>query len=83
MSSAPANASAKVLELSALWTYPIKSVRAVGVPTARLGAEGLEGDRRLLVATAGNMAITQRQHPRLATVTAALEGRALTLQALG
>ena len=83
VTNAPANASAKVLELAALWSYPIKSVRAVGVPTARLGSEGLEGDRRLLVATAGNMAITQRQHPRLATVTAGIEGSLLTLQAPG
>jgi uncharacterized protein YcbX len=79
----PANASAKVLELAALLTYPIKSVRAVGVPTARLGPEGLEGDRRLLVASAANLAITQRQHPRLATVTASLEGSWLSLRAPG
>ena len=41
--SAPANGSAKVLELAALLAYPIKSVRALPVPSARLGPEGLEG----------------------------------------
>lgn len=70
LADSPANASGKVLELAALWTYPIKSVRAVAQSTARLGTEGLDGDRRLLVASAANEALTQRQHPRLATVPA-------------
>lgn len=79
----PANASAKVLELASLWMYPVKSVRAVAVSTARLGPEGLDGDRRLLVASAANLALTQRQHPLLATVSATLEGNRLSLRAPG
>ena len=81
--AAPANGSARVLELAALLAYPIKSVRALPVPSARLAPEGLEGDRRLLVASAANLATTQRQQPRLATVSASIEGRRLSLRAPG
>ena len=82
--AAPANGSEpRLLELAALLAYPIKSVRALPVPCARLAPEGLEGDRRLLVASAANLATTQRQQPRLATVSASIEGRRLSLRAPG
>ena len=72
-----------MLELASLWTYPIKSVRAVRLSSARLGPEGIDGDRRLLVVSAANVGVTQRQQPLLATVSAVLDGRRLSLRAPG
>lgn len=71
------------MRVLSLHIYPIKGTRAVDVERAHAGERGLEGDRRWLVVDAGGKFITQRSHPRLATVTAAPTRTGLRLSAPG
>ena len=77
--------SAPELRVAGLYVYPIKSCRAIAVPSARIGPRGLElgpiGDRRWMLADADGHMITQRQRPALARVRVAIEGKRLTLSA--
>jgi uncharacterized protein len=60
-------------EVSALHVYPVKSLRGTGVREAVVEPWGLAGDRRwMLVDTATQKAVTQREEPRLALVGARL-----------
>jgi len=80
----PAN-NGTFMRVSGLWVYPVKSMRGSRVASATVAAEGLVGDRRVMVATFGGQLVTQRQQPRLATVDARIEagGRQLVLSAPG
>ncbi|NOT41047.1 MAG: MOSC domain-containing protein [Alphaproteobacteria bacterium] len=71
------------MRVASLHTYPIKGVRAVDVARAHVEPRGLEGDRRWLVVDANGRFITQRSHPRLATITAAPTRTGLRLSAPG
>lgn len=56
-----------------LYRYPVKSARAVPADALTLGADGVAGDRRWLVAAAtpaGLVGLTQRELPALATLAA-------------
>jgi uncharacterized protein YcbX len=58
-------------EVSALHLYPVKSLRAIGMREAVVEPWGLAGDRRwMLVDTRTQKAVTQREEPRLALLTA-------------
>lgn len=58
-------------EVSALHLYPVKSLRAVGMREAVVEPWGLAGDRRwMLVDARTQKAVTQREEPRLALLTA-------------
>jgi MOSC domain-containing protein len=66
--------------IASLHVYPVKSCRGIDVDSARTTATGLEWDRRWMVVTAADRRfITQRSHPKLATVTVAVDGRVLRL----
>ncbi|MFI0720527.1 MOSC domain-containing protein [Streptomyces sp. NPDC021224] len=72
------------LTLSALNIHPVKSLRAVGVREAVVEPWGLAGDRRWMLVDAAGTAVTQREHARLALVTALpLPGGGLRLSAPG
>jgi uncharacterized protein len=71
------------MHLTALHLYPVKSCRGLSVPTADLDDLGLVGDRRFLIVDKTGKFITQRSHPRLALITAALTSDQLTLSASG
>ncbi len=58
-------------------------MRAVDVELARVEARGLEHDRRWLVVDEVGVFLTQRSHPRLATINAAIDGDDLILSAEG
>ena len=66
-----------------LWRYPVKSGAGEQLQSAALTPEGLAGDRRFMVATFGSSFgpsatgrhLTQREHPRLATLRATLRER--------
>ncbi len=58
------------MRVHSLHIYPIKGTRAVDVARASVEPRGLEGDRRWLVVDANGRFITQRSHPKLATITA-------------
>lgn len=71
------------MRVAALHIYPVKGARAVDVTRASVELRGLEGDRRWVVVDADGRFITQRSHPRLATVTAQLTRTGLRLSAPG
>lgn len=78
------------MRVAALWVYPVKSLGGVAVPAARVGALGLDGDRRWMLVDADGRFLSQREHPRMAAGRVALgtEGGgapagALTLSAPG
>ncbi len=67
--------------LSALYVYPVKGLRAIALASARCTDRGLEHDRRWMVVDAGGRFLSQREHPRMATVWTELSGGTLTLSA--
>jgi len=67
------------MRASALYIYPVKACRALEVEDAALGPLGLEHDRRFAFVGDDGCALTQREHPLLATIHPRLEGRALRL----
>jgi hypothetical protein len=72
------------MHLSGLFVYPVKSLRGCAVPQAEVDALGLVGDRRFLVVDpADGRFLTQRTHPRMATIATALTATTLALSAEG
>lgn len=69
--------------LEQIFVYPVKSARGVSLEEARVGARGIELDRRFMVVGPQGEFITQRQVPRMALVTVAIEKDALVLGAPG
>ena len=71
------------VRLSALTCYPIKACRGFDVNAARVERMGLERDRRMMVVTPEGHFLTQREYPKLALVTPALDASrgAVTLSA--
>ena len=58
------------MRVSSLHIHPVKGMRAVDLPSARIGARGLEGDRRWLATDEDGVFLTQRTCPPLATIDA-------------
>jgi uncharacterized protein len=50
--------------------YPVKGLRGFSVPALRFDRFGAQGDRRFLVFDAHGRFLTQREHPRMATINA-------------
>lgn len=71
------------MRVVSLHIYPVKGMRAVDVGRARVTPIGFERDRRWLVVEPNGTFITQRSHPRLATITALAEDGGVTLLADG
>ena len=69
--------------IASLHIYPVKSCRGIDVDSTLMTATGPEWDRRWMIVTADNRFITQRTHPRLATVMVAVEDGGLRLSAEG
>lgn len=67
--------------LSALHIYPVKGLRGISLEAARCTDRGLEHDRRWMVVDAGGTFISQRSHPKMATVWTEIEGGKLILSA--
>lgn len=78
-----ASGNGSSMRLSELWLYPVKSMRGHRVAQAEVQAEGLGGDRRVMVASFGGQLVTQRQEPKLATVQADARSGRLVLSAPG
>lgn len=70
-----------MITLSNLTYYPIKSCKGFDVSEANVERMGLEHDRRMMVITLENKFITQREHPKLALVTPALQNGSVVLSA--
>lgn len=71
------------MHISALFIYPVKSLRGFARDEATFDALGFEGDRRFLVVDAQDQMLTQRTHPRMALISTALSADTLTLSADG
>ncbi len=66
-----------------LYIYPVKSCRGIPQETVRLMPTGFEWDRQWMAIDATDSFITQRTHPKLATVEPVLHPDALVLNAAG
>lgn len=71
------------MHVAALTIYPVKSLGAVAVERARMEAEGLAGDRRLMLVDADGTFLTQREEPRLAVLRAHLDAGSLRITGPG
>ena len=69
--------------VSALYVYPIKSARGIRVPRAVVEARGLAGDRRWMLVDEARRFLSQRTHPRLASVDVRLTPEGLEVEAVG
>jgi uncharacterized protein len=56
--------------LDSIHLYPIKSTAGMALSRARVGEEGLDGDRRYMVVKPDGTFITARTHPQLQQVVA-------------
>ena len=65
------------MKVSAIWVYPIKGLGGCEVDFAFADESGLENDRRLMLVDKNNTFISQRTHPRLATLATTLNGNLL------
>lgn len=69
------------LTLSSLHVYPVKGLKGIDLQEAICTPRGLEHDRRWLVVDSDNRFLTQRDHPRMATVWTDLADGVLSLSA--
>jgi uncharacterized protein YcbX len=69
--------------LSGLFIYPIKSLKGIQVAESRVERAGLEYDRRWMLVDSNNRFISQRDYPKLATISVGIETSHLTVSARG
>jgi uncharacterized protein len=69
------------LELTGLFIYPLKSARGFKVTKAAVSERGLQHDRRFMLVSEGGHLITARTHPKLLTVSTAIQGDCLNFTA--
>ena len=69
------------LTLSSLHIYPVKGLKGIELDAARATDRGLEHDRRWMVVDADGVFLSQRSHPRLATIWTELVDGMLELSA--
>jgi uncharacterized protein YcbX len=67
--------------LTSLHVYPVKGLKGIDLETARCTDRGLEHDRRWMVVDAQGAFLTQREHPKMATVWTDITSDALVLSA--
>lgn len=67
--------------LSALNVYPVKGLKGIALAEARCTPRGLEHDRRWMVVDEQGEFLSQREHPRMATVWTDLDPGVLSLSA--
>ena len=69
------------ITVSSLHLYPVKGLKGIDVDATRCTDRGLEHDRRWMVIDANGEFMTQREHPRMATVWTDIAPAALELSA--
>ncbi|MGE0031484.1 MAG: MOSC domain-containing protein [Steroidobacteraceae bacterium] len=69
--------------ITSLHIYPVKSCRGIDVEETLITPTGLEWDRRWMIVRPNGRFITQREVPKLATITVAVGNGRLTLSAEG
>lgn len=70
-----------MIELAAIWIYPVKSLAGVRLDVGHVGPLGLAGDRRFMIVDAAGRFLTQREHPSLARLGASIEGDDVVIRA--
>lgn len=71
------------MQVSALYFYPVKSLRGIALQQMDIGRTGALMDRRWMLVDGNDRFVTQRTHPRMALVDTALTEDALVLGAPG
>jgi hypothetical protein len=71
------------LHVSALWRYPVKSLRGIAAEHLSLGPRGPELDRQWMLVDPAGEFLTQRRHPRMSLVEVGLGSDGLKLNAPG
>jgi uncharacterized protein len=69
--------------LTGLYIYPIKSLRGIAVDIATVERRGLQYDRRWMLIDENNKFISQRECPKMATISVEIGDRALIVNAEG
>ena len=69
------------MRLSGLFIYPVKGLKGIALEEARCTDRGLENDRRFMVVDGAGTFLTQRSHPKMATVWTEIRDGVLALSA--
>lgn len=69
------------IKVTSLHVYPVKGLKGIDLDAARCTGMGIEHDRRWMVVDEAGVFLTQRSHPRMATVWTDLSASALVLSA--
>ena len=69
------------ITVSALNVYPVKGLKGIALKEARCTDRGIEHDRRFMVVDRDRTFISQRSHPKMATVWTEIDGDELVLSA--
>jgi uncharacterized protein YcbX len=69
------------LTLSGIFVYPVKGLKGIPLEAARCTERGLEHDRRWMVVDREGTFISQRSHPKMATIWTEIDGGKLVLSA--
>ena len=72
---------ATALTLSGLFIYPVKGLKGIALDEALCTDRGLESDRRFMVVDDAGVFVSQRGHPKMATVWTEIAGDTLALSA--
>lgn len=67
--------------IASLHVYPVKGLKGIDLASARCAERGLEHDRRWMLVDEDGEFLTQREHPRMATVWTELSRTGLVLSA--
>jgi len=71
------------IELSGLYTYPVKSARGLVLEEVEVASRGMRWDRHWMLVDQDGRFVTQRQRPRMALIGCAVAGDQLLLSAPG
>lgn len=72
-----------MMEITKLNIYPVKSLQGIGLGEARVTKRGFEHDRRWMITGPEGKFFTQRELPKMATISIALEPDGLRFSAPG
>ena len=67
--------------ISQLNVFPVKGLKGIGVESSRVTERGLAHDRRFMVVDPAGGFLSQREHPRMATIWTEIAGSELRLAA--
>ena len=73
----------QVMQIEALFTYPVKSLAGIPVTTLALDDFGPSGDRRWMIVDENGHFVTQRSRPELVLVKTTVEQGAVTISVPG